>query len=124
MLSITANLGIPDDELRLTFSRSSGPGGQNVNKVSSKATLHWAVRTSPSLPEDVRQRFLVQYGNRITNAGEVVIHSDTFRDQPKNIEACRDKLRQMILAVLRPPNGADLAKPDAMAPAPSAEGPT
>jgi ribosome-associated protein len=111
MLAVHSNLAIPDDELRMTFSRSSGPGGQNVNKVASKATLHFAVRTSPSLPEDVRQRFLERYSSRITNAGEVVIHSDAFRDQPKNIQACRERLREMIVAVLRPPKKRRPTKP-------------
>jgi ribosome-associated protein len=97
--------------LRLSFARSSGPGGQNVNKVSSKAILHYAVRTSPSLPEDVRVRFLDRYASRITNAGEVVIHSEEFRDQPKNIQACRDKLREMIVSVLKPPKKRRATKP-------------
>ena len=111
MLPIHSSLAIPDDELRMTFSRSSGPGGQNVNKVASKATLHFAVRSSPSLPEDVRQRFLERFASRITNAGDVVIHSEEFRDQPKNIQACRDKLREMIRAVLRPPKKRRPTKP-------------
>jgi ribosome-associated protein len=111
MLAINSSLAIPDHELQMTFSRSSGPGGQNVNKVASKATLHFAVRTSPSLPEDVRQRFLERYASRITVAGDVVIHSDAFRDQPRNIQACRDKLREMIAAVLRPPKKRRPTKP-------------
>src|SRR5437870_4439496 len=110
-LQITPNLKIPDAELRLSFARSSGPGGQNVNKVSSKAILHFAVLTSPSLPPDVRQRFLAAYSSRVTNAGEIVIHSEEFRDQPKNIQACHDKLRDMILAVLRPPKKRRPTKP-------------
>jgi ribosome-associated protein len=110
-LSITPSLTIPDDELRFSFARSSGPGGQNVNKVSSKAILHFAVTTSPSLPDAVRQRFLEQYKSRITNAGEVVIHSEQYRDQPKNIQACYDKLREMIAAVLRPPKKRRATKP-------------
>ena len=110
-LQITPSLTIPSDELRLSFARSSGPGGQNVNKVSSKAILHYAVRTSPSLPEDVRVRFLDRYASRITNAGEVVIHSEEFRDQPKNIQACRDKLREMIVSVLKPPKKRRATKP-------------
>src|SRR6476659_8192193 len=101
-LEITPSIKIPDAELRLSFARSSGPGGQNVNKVSSKAVLHFDVLTTPSLPPDVRQRFLERYNTRLTNAGEVVIHSEEFRDQPRNIQACYEKLRQMVLTVLRP----------------------
>src|SRR6476646_1133383 len=110
-LEITPNLIIPDSELRLSFARSSGPGGQNVNKVASKAILHFDVMNSPSLPPDVRDRFKIAYSSRITTAGEVVIHSEEFRDQPKNIQASYDKLRQMILAVLRPPKKRRPTKP-------------
>jgi ribosome-associated protein len=110
-LPITANLIIPEAELRLSFARSSGPGGQNVNKVSSKAVLHFDVVASPSLPPDVRARFLTRFASRVTNAGEVVIHSDEYRDQPKNIQAGYDKLKQMILEVLRPPKKRRATKP-------------
>src|SRR6478672_12249115 len=110
-LEITPNLIIPDAELRLSFARSSGPGGQNVNKVSSKAILHFDVLTSPSLPPDVRERFLSRYQSRLTTSSEIVIHSEEFRDQPKNIEASRRKLRDLILAVLRPPKKRRATKP-------------
>ena len=110
-LEVTPALKIPEAELRLSFARSSGPGGQNVNKVSSKAILHFDVLTSPSLPPDVRQRFLERYKGRITNAGEIVIHSEEFRDQPRNIQACYDKLRDMVLTVLRPPKKRRATKP-------------
>src|SRR4051812_26565269 len=110
-LEITPNLKIPAAELRLSFARSSGPGGQNVNKVSSKAILHFDVLNSPSLPPDVRQRFMSQYSSRLTNAGEVVIRSEEYRDQPRNIQASYDKLRQMVLSVLRPPKRRRATKP-------------
>ncbi len=110
-LQISSSITIPEAELRLSFARSSGPGGQNVNKVSSKAILHFAAVTSPSLPPDVRQRFVERYQSRLTNAGEVVIHSEEYRDQPRNIQSCYDKLREMIVAVLRPPNKRRPTKP-------------
>jgi len=110
-LQISPNVKIPDAELRLSFARSSGPGGQNVNKVSSKAVLHWDVLTSPSLPPDIRARFLQQYSSRVTKAGEIVIHSEEHRDQPKNIQACYEKLREMIVSVLRPPKKRRPTKP-------------
>jgi ribosome-associated protein len=110
-LEITPGLRIPEGELRLSFARSSGPGGQNVNKVSSKAILHYDVLQSPSLPAEVRARFAARYASRLTNAGEVVIHSEEFRDQPKNIDACYRKLREMILPVLKPPKKRRATKP-------------
>ena len=93
MLAVTPTLTIPDDDLRFTFSRSSGPGGQNVNKVNSKATLHFSVRNSASLPPGVRERFVQKFRSRLTNEGDVVITSQESRDQPKNIDSCLEKLR-------------------------------
>lgn len=111
MLIVTPTLTIPDEDLRFSFSRSSGPGGQNVNKVNSKATLHFAFRSSTSLSPGVRERFIQKFGSRVTNEGEVVITSQESRDQPKNIESCLEKLRQMILEVLHPPKKRRPTKP-------------
>lgn len=111
MLTITPTLTIPDDDLRFKFSRSGGPGGQNVNKVSSKAMLHFSVRNSPSLPPGVRARFVEKFGSRLTKEGDVVITSQESRDQPKNIESCLEKLRLMILEVLHPPKKRRATKP-------------
>jgi len=90
---IDDSITIPDEELKFTFSRSSGPGGQNVNKVNSKATLHWNVVETLCLPEDVRQRFRTQFKTRISQAGDVVLYSQQYRDQPKNVEPCLEQLR-------------------------------
>lgn len=108
---VNGRISIPRSELRLTFARSSGPGGQNVNKVNSKVTLHWPVATSPSLPEDVRGRFLSQFANRITNDGELVLSSQESRDQASNIEDCLSKLRDMVLSVATPPKKRRPTKP-------------
>lgn len=103
MLEITDQIQIPAEELRFTYARSAGPGGQNVNKVNSKAILHWDVSQSPHLPEPVKQRFLSRYRARITVLGEIVISSQLYRDQPRNIDDCQQKLKEMIIAVLQPP---------------------
>ncbi len=103
MLSVSATIQIPESEFEFTFARSSGPGGQNVNKVSSKAVLRWAPAVSPSLPEDVRQRFLSRYASRLTTKGELILTSQKSRDQNRNVEDCLARLREMLLAVTRKP---------------------
>src|SRR6478672_8286326 len=103
MLDVTSKIQIPDAELQFTYVRSSGPGGQNVNKVSSKAVLRWRVITSAALPPEVRSRFLARYKSRLTTEGDLLISSQRYRDQGRNIEDAREKLREMILAVAVPP---------------------
>lgn len=111
MITLNSRITIPESELHFSFARSSGPGGQNVNKVSSKATMHWDVTQSPSLPDDVKQRFLTKFQSRITTQGEIVVISQESRDQPKNIQLCLDKLRAMLLEVLVPPKKRRATKP-------------
>lgn len=94
---------LPEDELRFTFVRSSGAGGQNVNKVSSKAVLRWSPSTSRVLAEEVKARFLERHGSRIAADGDLILTSDRHRDQGSNSGDCLDKLRDMIAAVLTPP---------------------
>lgn len=96
MLVINSRLKIPLGEFQFSFARSSGPGGQNVNKVSSKATLRWPVLESPSLPDSVRERFLARYRRRVTAEGELVISSQRFRDAGRNVADCLEKLRTML----------------------------
>ncbi|MGA2253657.1 MAG: alternative ribosome rescue aminoacyl-tRNA hydrolase ArfB [Thermoguttaceae bacterium] len=102
MLIVTRQLQIPIAEFDITFARSSGPGGQNVNKVNSKAILRWAVGSSSSLPEPVRERFLKKYGNRLTTEGELLVTSQRYRDAPRNLQDCLEKLRAMMLSVVHP----------------------
>jgi ribosome-associated protein len=102
-LVVTSDLIIPAAELAISYARSAGPGGQNVNKVSSKAVLRWQVVATPSLPADVRRRFLQKYANRINGEGELVLAADEHREQSRNLAACRERLVQMIVTVLHPP---------------------
>ncbi|MBI3556862.1 MAG: aminoacyl-tRNA hydrolase [Deltaproteobacteria bacterium] len=103
MLVVNAHIHIPLWELDFSFARSSGPGGQNVNKVNSKAVLHWNVVKSPSLPAPVRSRFLGKFQTRINEDGAVVLSSDRFRDQSRNVDDCMKKLRDMLIEVAVPP---------------------
>jgi len=94
---------IPGAELTVTYARSAGPGGQNVNKLNTKAVLRWQVVASPSLSAGVRKRFLDRFGNRVNNEGELVLAADEHREQARNLTACRERLRQMLLSVATPP---------------------
>jgi ribosome-associated protein len=112
-LDIAPHVRIPFREFSWSAARSSGPGGQNVNKVSSKVVLRWKPADSPALPADVRDRFLNRYRSRLTDDGDLILASDRFRDQPKNRHDCLDKLAAMIRAVLHPPKVRRATKPSA-----------
>jgi ribosome-associated protein len=103
VLRIDDRLAIPLDEFRWEYSRSGGPGGQNVNKVNSKVQLRWNPTTSPSLPGPVRARLLELVGNRLTVDGDLLVSAQTSRDQARNVDACLAKVRDLVLAAARPP---------------------
>ena len=111
LLVVTTRIQIPKEEFRFTFVRSSGPGGQNVNKVSTKARLHWMVVDSPSLDEAVKQRFLQKYRRRISTDGEFQLTSQRFRDQSRNVDDCLEKLRVMLAEVAVAPKPRKKTKP-------------
>src|SRR5438128_5712235 len=83
MFEISQHLRLALSELRWTFVRSGGPGGQNVNKVASKAVLRWNVDASPGLSEEIKARLRSQQKNRLTGQGDLVISSQRFRDQER-----------------------------------------
>jgi ribosome-associated protein len=103
MLIVNEHIQIPDGEFDWTFVRSGGPGGQNVNKVASKAVLRWNVADSQSLPEPVKTRFRAQQRRRITAAGDLVLSSQRYRDQDRNRADCLDKLCGWLLQAATTP---------------------
>lgn len=96
MLIVTANITIPDSELIERFMRADGPGGQHVNRTESAVELRFDVASSPSLPDEVRERLLARRDRRMTDAGVMVIQARRFRDQGRNRDDARDRLVDVI----------------------------
>ena len=96
MLKITDQISLDERELEERFVRASGPGGQNVNKVSTAVELRFDVVGSPSLPEGVRVRLARLAGRRLSDEGILVIRADRFRTQERNREDARERLAELI----------------------------
>ena len=91
-LECAPGISIPLAECEFSFVRSSGPGGQNVNKVNSKAVLRFPLAATASIGPELKARLLARLGSQLTVNGDLVIMSDRFRDQPRNREDCLTKL--------------------------------
>ena len=98
MLAINNKISIPLREFDFSYSRSPGPGGQNVNKLNTKVTLRWNVQESDSLSDELKRRITKNYARRINKSGELIIHSHRFRDQGRNVADALNKLRELVLA--------------------------
>ncbi|TWT75902.1 Peptidyl-tRNA hydrolase ArfB [Posidoniimonas polymericola] len=110
-LVVNDQITIAGSELQFSYARSSGPGGQNVNKLNTKATLRWSPGESPSLPIAVKRRFLERFASRLTGEGELVLQSGTHREQARNTGECLARLRALVLSIARPPKQRRPTKP-------------
>lgn len=102
---------VPSSEVTFSYARSSGPGGQNVNKTESKVILHWNLDRAGWVPSDVKVRFRDAFGSRLNAEGDVVIHSDESRDRLANEKSCMEKLTNMLRKVWIPPKKRIATKP-------------
>lgn len=103
MLAVTHDIQIPETELEERFIRSSGPGGQNVNKVATAVQLRFDVRGSTALPEEVRTRLLQSAAARITDDGILIIEARRYRTQERNRQDARERLVKLIQKAATPP---------------------
>jgi ribosome-associated protein len=113
MLEVTDWLRVPLTEWTWEYARSGGPGGQNVNKVASKAVLRWPLRESPSVPDPVKARLTAAHPAHVTLDGEFLVSSQKYRDQERNREDCLLKLAAMLRRAATPPTPRKKTKPTA-----------
>jgi ribosome-associated protein len=103
MIEVTPSILIPEDEITERFIRAAGPGGQNVNKVSTAVELRFDVRRSPSLPNDVAVRLMKLAGRRLTQDGVLVLSVMTHRSQERNRAEALQRLVELIRKAAEPP---------------------
>ncbi|XP_025783482.1 peptidyl-tRNA hydrolase ICT1, mitochondrial [Puma concolor] len=97
-----ANNDIPLDRLTISYCRSSGPGGQNVNKVNSKAEVRFHLATAEWIPKPARQKMAITHKNKINKSGELILTSECSRYQFRNLADCLQKIRDMIAEASQP----------------------
>ncbi len=111
MIGITQDILIREEELKLDFVRSSGPGGQNVNKVATAVQLRFDVLRSPSLPADVRQRLVRIAGKRVSKEGVLLIDARRFRTQERNRQDAVQRLVRWVRRAAEKPKKRIKTKP-------------
>jgi len=113
VIRVTRQITIPETEIEEHFVRSSGPGGQNVNRVATAVQLRFDASRSPSLPEDVRRRLLRMAGRRLTRDGVIVIDARTHRTQERNRREALDRLTALIRKAAERPRQRKPTRPTA-----------
>ncbi|HEY9133269.1 MAG TPA: alternative ribosome rescue aminoacyl-tRNA hydrolase ArfB [Dyella sp.] len=111
MLTVSRSIALPESELVERFLRADGPGGQHVNRTESAVELRFDVRSSPSLPEEVRERLLARSDRRLTADGVLVIQARRFRDQGRNRDDARERLVEIVRGALVAPKKRIATKP-------------
>ena len=111
MININTKVQIDEKEIHLDLIRSSGPGGQNVNKVSTAVQLRFDIRNSPSLSDEVKQRLIRLAGNRVTGDGILVIDAHRYRTQEQNRADARERLTELVREAAEPPKFRVKTKP-------------
>ncbi len=110
-IEVAPGLSLDDQEIHYDFIRSSGPGGQNVNKVATAAQLRFDVRNSRSLPEDVKARLIKLAGARMTEDGVLVIEAKRYRNQEQNRLDALNRLRALVEKAAQPPRPRKATRP-------------
>lgn len=97
MIQVCWWLNIPLSEIKFTYTSSSGPGGQHVNRASTKAVLRWSLTDSPSVRENKRELLTAKLQNKLTKSGEIIVTSDRFRDRTQNKSDCIFKFKALLI---------------------------